>query len=120
MATKARPTEQERERSPFFEGARKILLASIGAVALAQEEVEVFVNRLIERGEIAEQEGRELINEIIDKRKQSRKETKDRLSQRVEEALDRMNVPTKEDIGALSDKITALSKKIDDLKKAQS
>ena len=54
----------ESGRNQMIEMARKVLLASVGAVALAQDEVEAFVNRLIERGEIAEKDGRKLINEI--------------------------------------------------------
>jgi poly(hydroxyalkanoate) granule-associated protein len=122
MPVKTKPAEDEgkaREPSPFLEGARKVLLASIGAVALAQEEVESFVNFLVERGEIAEKEGRELMREVVEKRKQRREEAKGRVSWRVEKALDRMDVPTKSDIEALSDKINALSKKIDELKKSQ-
>jgi poly(hydroxyalkanoate) granule-associated protein len=123
MPTKTKPAEEEekgQEQSPFLEGARKVLLASIGAVALAQEEVESFVNFLVERGEIAEKEGRELMRELVEKRKQRREEAKGRFGWRVEKTLDRMDVPTKADIEALSDKINALSKKIDDLKKSQS
>jgi polyhydroxyalkanoate synthesis regulator phasin len=42
----------------------------------------------------------------------------DEFTKRVEQILDRMSVPTKADIEALGDKITTLSKKVDDLKKA--
>ena len=38
---------------------------------------------------------------------------------RVEDLLDKMNVPSKADIDALSAKITALSHKIDDLKQSK-
>ena len=37
---------------------------------------------------------------------------------RVEELLDRMNVPSKSDIEALSAKISALTKKVDELKQS--
>jgi poly(hydroxyalkanoate) granule-associated protein len=103
--------------------ARKVLLAGIGAVALAQEEVEEFVGKLIDRGAIAEKDGRKLINDIIEKRKKKVEETADsaeeELDKRIEGLLDRLNVPTKSDIEALSAKIVALTKKVDDLKKAQ-
>jgi poly(hydroxyalkanoate) granule-associated protein len=119
MVTKTESPE-DRTHSPLFDAARKLMLASIGAAALAQEELQDLVNRLVERGEIAEQEGKELMREIVEKRKDRRVESRDRFTERVEEALDRMNVPSKDDIEALSAKITALSKKIDDLKKSQS
>ena len=124
MATKTtKPTADEapngkEESRPLFDLARKVLLASIGAMALAQDEVEDFVNRLVDRGEIAEKDGRKLVKEIIDRRKKERGKVEG-VSKRVEEALDRLNVPTKADIEALSEKIAALTKKVDELKKTQ-
>ena len=124
MATKPKPevveeTNGKEERSPLFETARKVLLAGIGAVALAQEEIEEFVSKLVERGEIAEKDGRKLVQEMMDKRKKGAEKAEDELSKRIEEVLDRMNVPTKGDIEALGDKIAALTKKVDELKKSQ-
>ncbi len=101
----------------LFETLRKVMLASIGAFALGLEEVEEFLNKLVERGEIAEQDAKNLINEMKNKRKKDAKEAEVEFSKRVEDILDRMNVPTKSDIDALGKKITALSKKVDELSK---
>ncbi len=107
------------ELKPLFEAARKVLLAGIGAIALAQDEIEEFVNRLVERGEIAEQDGKKLIRELKDTRKKEAQQFQDEVTKRVEETLLHMNIPSKEDIKSLSDKIATLSKKVDELKKAQ-
>lgn len=109
--------EHERDGNPFIEAVRKVLLASIGAFALAQEEVEDFVNRLIERGEIAEKDGRKLVSEIMEKRKKRSDMAEDEVNKRIDSVLQRMNVPTKADIDSLSKKINDLSKKVDELKK---
>jgi poly(hydroxyalkanoate) granule-associated protein len=111
--------KEEQRRMPLFEAARKVLLASIGAAALAQEELEDFINKLVEQGEIAEKEGRKLVQEMREKRKDRFQSVEDRMSKRMEESLKNMNVPTKVDIEALNAKISALSKKIDDLQKEQ-
>lgn len=108
--------EMDEERNRFFETSRKVLLAAIGAVALAQDEAEDFVARLVERGEIAERDARKLLREMTDKR---RKNTEGELDKRVETLLEKLNVPTKADIDALGHKITTLTHKIEDLKKAQ-
>ncbi len=108
--------EAEEERNRFFEVSRKVLLASIGAVALAQDEIEDFVNRLVERGEIAEKDARKLIREVADKR---RKSAEHELDKRLEEVLEQLNVPSKTDIDALGHKITALTHKVEELKKVQ-
>lgn len=119
VEVKVEEVTEEMERNPLFEAARKVLLASIGAVALAQEEVDDFVNKLVERGEIAEKDGKKLIRETMDKRKKEAKKAEDQLDKRMEEILDRMNVPSKSDIEALSAKISALTKKVDELKAGQ-
>ncbi len=114
---------KEREPNLFADAARNMFLASIGAVVLAQEEIEEFVNKLVERGELAEKEGRRLAKDLAERRKQkaerARGEMGGELDRRIEEMLHRMNVPTRSDVEALSRQITALSKKVDELKKAQ-
>lgn len=107
------------ERNALLEAARKVLMAGIGAVALAQDEVEDFVTRLVERGEIAEKDGRKLVREVMERRRKEAEKAEDEIGKRVEEVLDRMSVPTKADIEVLGDKIQQLSKKVDELKKAQ-
>ena len=120
MATKSKDDDIldafEEEHNPLFDAARKVLLAGIGAVALTKETVEDFVSRLIERGEIAEKDGRKLINEVMSKRKKEAVKAEDEITKRVESVMDRMSVPSKADIDALSEKITELSKKVDALK----
>jgi polyhydroxyalkanoate synthesis regulator phasin len=113
-------TVEEPERKALLEAARKVLLAGIGAVALAQEEIEDFVNKLIERGEIAEKDGRQLVRDVVEKRRKKTQEAEHELDKHIEELLDRMNVPTKADIADLSAKIATLTKKVDELKKTQS
>jgi len=105
------------EPSSMFNLARKVLLAGVGAVALAQEEIEAFIKKLVERGEMAEQDGKKLMREVMDKRKKGTRRAEIEIDKRFEDVLGKMNVPTKADIDALSAKVGALSKKVDELKK---
>jgi poly(hydroxyalkanoate) granule-associated protein len=119
-------TNGKEEQSRFSEMLHKVLLASIGAVALAQEEIEDFIEKLVERGEIAEKDGRKMMRDVMDKRRKQAEDvaektqtkTEDQLNKRVEEILHRLNVPTKADIDALGVKVTELATKVDDLKKS--
>lgn len=111
---------EEEERETLLGAARKVLLASVGAVALAQDELEDFVDRLVERGEIAEKDGRKLVREWMERRRRETERAEEEVDERVAELLHRMNVPTKSDIEALSAKISDLSAKVDALKKKQS
>jgi poly(hydroxyalkanoate) granule-associated protein len=108
----------EAEQRPLFETSRKVLLAAIGAMALAQDEIEEFVTRLVERGEIADREGRQLVQEMREKRKVNAAKAEEQFASHVEKVLNRLNIPSKADIETLGEKIAALSKKIDDLSKS--
>jgi poly(hydroxyalkanoate) granule-associated protein len=109
------------ESNPLVDAVHKVLLAGIGAVALAKEDMEDLVGKLVERGEIAEADGRKMMKDVMDRRKkqasEQTKKAEDVLDQRVEDVMTRMNIPTKDEIEALSAKITALTKKVDELKK---
>lgn len=132
---------QDLEKNPLVVAAHKVLLASVGAAALAQEEIEDFVNRLIERGSIAEADGKRMVKDVMDQRRKQMEKAGERaqevatemrtnlaegpkrwaddLEQRIEGVLQRMNIPTKEEIETLTSKITALTHKVDDLKKPE-
>lgn len=127
MRKAVKDTAESIEKSPLLSAAHRVLLAGIGAVALAQDEIEDFINRLVERGQIAESDGKKLLKEILEKRKsvlaktaepaEAPKQAADALDKRVEDAMARMNIPSKDEIEALSAKITLLTKKVDELKK---
>jgi poly(hydroxyalkanoate) granule-associated protein len=106
--------EEEAKVSPLVDSLRKVLLASIGAVAIAQEEAEDLINKLVERGEIAREEGRKLMQDMMAKR---RERVEAGFDTRVESALQKMNVPTKDDLKAVERKLDELNKKLDKLAK---
>jgi hypothetical protein len=68
--SRAQTTQDQAEGKeyPLYNLSRRVLLASIGAVALAQDEIERFISKLVERGEIAEKDAKKLIDEIREKR----------------------------------------------------
>ena len=104
----------------MLSGLRRVLMAGVGAVALTQERIEEFVGRLVERGEIADGDARKLISDVVDRRKRtlqdSTKRAEEEWDKRIEGLLVRMNIPSKGEIDALSDKIADLSRKVDELR----
>jgi poly(hydroxyalkanoate) granule-associated protein len=119
-------TAEQVQKSQVVTMTHQALLASIGAGVLAKEETEKFLKVLIERGTIAEAESRKMMKEAMERRKKATKramrgskKAEAEMDKRVEDVLARMNIPTKAEIEALSAKITTLTKKVDELKKAQ-
>ncbi|MCX8023676.1 MAG: hypothetical protein N3A60_00570 [Thermanaerothrix sp.] len=107
--------ETEHESAPsWYELSRKILLASIGAAALAKDEIVQFINRLVEKGEIVERDARRLIQEVLEERDRLERERKAKQAE-----TSGTGPVTKADIEALSAKITELQKRIEELRKQQ-
>ena len=96
--------------SSIYDITRKILLAGVGAAAIAQDEVDSFVGRLADRGEIAEKDARRLVKEVLDKREKMESD------KRTERDAKHPPAATKADIEALAARVGELSKKIDELK----
>ncbi len=110
------PTEAT---NTLLSGLRRVLMAAVGAVVLTQEQIEDFVGKLVERGEIADGDARKLINDVVERRKKivhsGARKAEDEMDRRIESLLWRMNIPSKGEIDSLSDKIAELSRKVDDL-----
>lgn len=108
------------ESGALLEGLRRILMAGIGVAVLAQEEIEDFVTKLVDRGEIAENDGRSLVSDVLERRRtelqRRSREAGNEVDRRIEGMLTRLNVPTQSEIKQLSDQISELSKKVDELR----
>jgi poly(hydroxyalkanoate) granule-associated protein len=106
----------------MVEGVRRLLMASLGAVALTLDEVEHFVGKLVERGELAQRDGEKLLHEFQDRmhvQRPSGEKVGERVEQGMEEFLNRLNIPSKRDIDDLSAKIAQLSARVEELKKTK-
>lgn len=122
MAEKIEFTETVEENvNMLVESGHKVVLAGLGVVTLAQEELTQLFNKLVERGSETEEKTRKMVNEQVETRqKDMRKATKrveSEVEKRFEELLHWMNIPSKNDIDKLSRKVTTLNKKVNDLTK---
>ena len=110
---------------------RKVLLASLGAAAMTSEETGGILNKLVERGELAESDARKLLSDFQNRSRSSEEEltraTKEAaqranaaMEERVEAILERLNVPSKSDVDALSQRIAELNAKINELNELES
>jgi poly(hydroxyalkanoate) granule-associated protein len=98
---------------------QRVLLAGVGVVVLAQEEIEEFVRRLVDRGDIAEDEGRALVEDVLEQRDQRVQNLRTGVGGTIDrgtgEVYRRLNIPTRSEIVTLSEQIEALSRKVDEL-----
>ena len=107
------------EQSKVQDALHRVVLAALGTVGLVQDEVEQFVNKAVERGQMAEKEARKTVQDVSEKRKGAEKQMDKsfkEVDKRFEEMLAKLNIPTKNDITSLNEKIADLTKKVEELK----
>lgn len=92
----------------FFEVVRNALLAGFGV----QEKVNEFINELVKKGELSESQGAKLVKEWTDKADKSTEQFSKSFSDIITKTMEKMTLPTKEDIEKLNKKIQSLSARV--------
>ncbi|KAA3660148.1 MAG: hypothetical protein DWQ04_20235 [Chloroflexi bacterium] len=110
--------------------ARKVFWFGLGTVAFMQENLKALVentnsyaNKMVEKGEVVEKDGRKMVNEFVEpyqnEVKDRVKEVEKQFTDLSENVLNRVNVPSATNIEDLNKKVASLGRKVDQLKKSQ-
>lgn len=91
-----------------FDVVRNALLAGFGV----QEKVKEFIDELVKKGELSESQGAKLVREWTEKADKSTSDLSKSISELVSKTLEKMNIPTRDDIDALNKKIQSLSARV--------
>jgi poly(hydroxyalkanoate) granule-associated protein len=108
--------EAKKEGNVVLNTFRKMVLASVGVVGVAQDEINHMINRMVERGEITEKDARKLVSEMQKEIAKRRKSGQTKAEKEMEGLMEKMNVPSKADIEDLTKQVAHLSKRIEELK----
>lgn len=92
----------------FFETIRSALLAGLGM----QQKVNEFIGELIKKGELSESQGAKLVKEWTEKAEKGTEGFSKNFSEILSKTLEKMNLPSKDDIEKLSKKIQALANRV--------
>ncbi|MCB9008536.1 MAG: phasin family protein [Ardenticatenaceae bacterium] len=99
----------------LLENGRKVFLASLGAFAMAQEEMIELFNNLVERGTNTEQKTRNMVNDRVENQQKMPRKVPNGLRKKLKTAGKMphfMNIPSKNDIDKLNRKVTTSSRKL--------
>jgi polyhydroxyalkanoate synthesis regulator phasin len=102
----------------LYETTRLILLAGVGAVSLAQDEINNFLDRLVERGEMAETDAKKLVREVMDRREKLERERREQMRE-TRQAGAAERVATRSDIESLNARIAELTRQVEELRRSQ-
>lgn len=87
---------------------KKAMLAGLGA----QEKAKEFVEELVKAGELSKSEASTLVKEWTSKAEESTKEFDKRVKDTVANVLEKLNIPSREDMEKLEKKVQALNARL--------
>jgi poly(hydroxyalkanoate) granule-associated protein len=127
----------KKDAKAWAEQLKKFAFAAAGAVNISQDDVKSFVTKLVEKGEIAQKDGKKIVKELAEKLRktvkepaQAAKEAKEaavessekiaesgeKLAERVNASIQRvlhtMNIATRQDVVDLGRQIDELDRKL--------
>jgi polyhydroxyalkanoate synthesis regulator phasin len=100
----------------FFESIRRALVAGLGV----PEKVKELVDELVKKGELSESQGAKLVKEWSDKFTKSGDELGKSITALINKTLEKMDIPTKNDIEKLNKRLHTLSTRMKKLEETAS
>lgn len=86
----------------------KALMAGLGV----PEKLKDLIDDLVKKGELSESQGAKLVKEWSDKASKTGDDINKNLTDFVNKTLEKMNIPTREEVEKLERKVTALSARV--------
>lgn len=97
-----------------FESIRRALMAGLGV----QEKVKELVDELVKKGELSETQGAKLVKEWSDKVDKSGNNLSKSITELINKTLEKMNIPTRNEVEKLNKKLLSLSARLKKLEES--
>ncbi len=96
----------------MIETLKNTLYASVGLAYMTKEKVEELAHELIEKGKMSEKEGKEFIDDLVNRSKEAKDKVEVQIDHRVKDTLKKMNLVTKAEYDDLEKRMKDLESKL--------
>ncbi len=93
---------------------RKTFLAGIGFLSLAEDRMRKTFDIWVKKGEKVEEEGKKAVSELKEKFEDLKKDFEKKIEIQISKTIEKLNIPTRDDIESLKRKIEELEQKLKD------
>lgn len=94
----------------MFEFIKKAIFIGAGLASLTAEKIEEAVKEIVNKGDLTEKQGKELVQELKEKSAKARKELGERIDKMISDTLQKLNIPTRKEVEELKARIEQLEK----------
>ena len=92
----------------MFEPIDKLLLAGLGALSMTRERAEKIFEEYVQRGQAEKASRSGFVKELLKSAEKTRKDLEDMISERVREAVGKLDLASREDIERVEKKLDEL------------
>ncbi|MGI6485821.1 MAG: phasin family protein [Tepidanaerobacteraceae bacterium] len=90
---------------------KQILYAGLGLVTITREKAEELVSELVKRGELSSEEGKDALNNILDRMQEERDKLRQRIQEQVENMISSMNLVRQSELDDIKQRLEKLEMK---------
>jgi len=87
---------------------KKSLALGLGFAVVSKEQISKVIDELVDKGELSANESKEFMNELVQKGEEQQSEINAKLKAQVQRILKELDLPTKEDLERLENRIAQL------------
>ena len=98
---------------------KKIVFTGVGLASLTKDKIEALGKEIADQAKLSEKEGKELLDELMKKSEESRKDVTSQVERFVKDSLEKMNLATRDELLKLEEKVQQLSKALKDRDKKE-
>ena len=99
---------------------KKAMFTGIGFAALTKDKVDEVAQLFVEQGKLSRQEGEKLVQDIMERSKESQEQLSKQVEALVKAGLEKANVVTADEVRELKEEIVVLKQRVQILEESRS
>jgi len=92
----------------MLESLDRLLLAGLGALSMTRERAEQIFDDYVRRGQVEKERRTGFVREMVEMAEKSRQDFENLITRQVREAVDKLNLPTRDDLARIEAKLDAV------------
>jgi len=99
---------QTKQEDKMFDLLKKTILTGIGIASMTKDKIEKLGKKISEESKLTAEEGKKFVNDLLKQSEKARENLEAQVQKFVKNALEKLDIPTREDLNRLEKRIKKL------------
>ena len=92
----------------MFDLLKKTILTGIGIASMTKDKIEELGKKISKESKLTEEEGKKMVNDLLKQSEKAREDLENQVQKLVKIALEKLDIPTRDDLNKLEKRIKKL------------